>query len=670
MELTERVHSTSHVDSIMRRLHSLILALSASLLLAGCGGGGGGGSSSGGGNSGGGGDIGDSKFTAEQRDAAMDKVADKYDLLLQTNPSTAMEELATYTKTLPEFENAVAKDGTVVAHFKDHRPFIFADNFKGDARGVPAEPANMEMTAPTPVPSKFKAMLLQSNVDDTQGHTGYMAQMAEMLSKRGYSVTTIATIDVDTLKAAAQDLGVFYVHTHGARYWWHDMTDSREYGIFSDTRISDENEAKYTDDLKTGRLIYSRVKNKPMDPDGNRGRYCITSRFVSAYITLKDRGLAYVNACNSASSDASLLRQAFINKGAGVYIGYDGQTTDFGYEPAAYLFDRMLGANLAEAPKPAGRPFQLGEVWTKMALKKHAQNQGYNYLTDPVNGSTLLKFEAGLTMLTPNIRALKFIGRDQMLIVTDVPAGNTDVIVRIEGKEFPYVWQNGAIKVQLEKETKGYVQLEVEDRFSNKRPITSYKGVITYEQPIAPDGIGGDAKLTVKYNVHLRVDAYAIRNEVDGPLLNEGTPYYAAMDTTATYAYSGSIGPANFTGSGTFPFDHHAGPGNTFSTTGLVLANEKRMKIMVNFYEPVATIVSPVHSYDQIFAPNIGGWEFWDKLPVPGREIVYRGWYMNFDDNLNIQAKHYNGFENGLRMHTISWPQMHADPPYDPKVER
>src|SRR5687767_11835319 len=101
MELNERVSYAAHVSGIMRRLQGLFLALSAALILAGCGGGGGGGgSSSGGGNGGGGGDIGDSQFTADQREAAMDKVADKYDELLLANPSTAMEELATYTKTL------------------------------------------------------------------------------------------------------------------------------------------------------------------------------------------------------------------------------------------------------------------------------------------------------------------------------------------------------------------------------------------------------------------------------------------------------------------------------------------------------------------------------------------------------------------------------------------
>jgi len=599
----------------------------------------------------------------------MDKVAKKYEELLATNPSTAMEELATYTKTLPEFEAAKAIDGAVVAHFKDHRPFVFIDNFKSDVPGLPEEPVSREAGA-TPMPGNKPALLLQSNLDDTQGNAPYMAKISQMLSKRGYNPTSATKIDVETLKSAGQGLGVFYIHTHGTRFFWHDVADSQEYGLVTDTLVNDFNEQAYEHDLRTGRLIYSRVKSKPADADGNRGRYCITSRFVSHYLSFQDRGLVYINACSAATQEASWMRGAFIEKGAGTFIGYNGKTSIMCYPVAAYFFDRMLGANIAEPPTPAGRPFKIDEVWQAMSLKKHAAFPDYNYLRDPVCESDLMRQEAGTELLVPNIKGLKFFYNNYMAIMTDVPFGSKDVQVTINGQKFPYEWIDGQLIVQLESDTVGDVQLEVNGWFSNKRPIVSWKGLVTYEQPIVPGGFQGTAKLTVKYNIHLRADAYEMRNKPDGPLVNNESPFYAAMDTKASYEFSGTAGPATWTGSGTFPYGQHPGPGNLFGVTRLVLANEKRIKLLANFWEPVATIVGNGASVEQPYSPNLGGWEFHDLLPVPGREIVYRGWYMELDDNLNIKAKNYDGYENGILMHSIHWPQMQANTGFNSEIER
>lgn len=639
----------------------------ALLVLVGCGGGGGGGSSS---NGGGGGnnssDLGESKFTAEQRDAAMDRVADKYDQL-GANPETSMEQLAEFVKTQPEFADAKANDGTVVAHFKDGRPFVFVDNFRGDVLHSPA-PAEATLAASaSPVPGKTPALLLQLGIPDTQYHTPYQAQISQMLAKRGYSVTSLPRIDIDTLKTAAQNLGVFYIHTHGAELWWHDQFDTREYAIWTDTEVTDETEVKYADDIRKGRLVYTRAKNHPVDASNYKGRYCITSRFVAAYITMEPRGLAYINACNSASEMSTLMPMAFKSKGAGLYIGYNAKTTAFGYETAAYFFDRLLGANIAEPPTPAGRVFKLDEVWAKLKTKSHT-GESVDYLTDPLTGSSMIKMEFGTTMLTPNIKSLRFYYNDYMGIATDIPVGADDVKVTIDGQEFPYQWQNGQIMVKLDPDTKGYVMLEVNGHFSNKRPIVSYRGDVVYEQVLTPGVVG--PMLTVTYHLHLRCDAYALRNEVDGPLLDSDRSFWAAMDSTASYAFSGSAGPATWSGSGTFPYYDHASVGNTFGSGGVVEATKKRIKLMANFYEPVATISGSGGSFNQIYAPAVAGYEFKDPLPVPGRENVMRGWYLELDDNLNIKPRNYEGYLAGVVAQRVHWQGMQASPAYVATTER
>lgn len=631
--------------------------------LVGCGGGGGGGSSSGGGGVSTGDDLGPSQFTVAQRGAAMDRVAAKYDELGGT-PATAMPALAEYMRTQPEFADAEVNDDTVVAHFKDGRPFLFLDNFRSDVGNtIPADLPSAKSVAP--IPGKVPALVLQLGIEDTQHHTPFRTQIAEILSKKGYSVTDSSVIEVDALKAAPP-MGVFYIHTHGAEVWFRDRFDSREYAIWTNTLVNDENELKYEDDIRNGRLIYTRSKNNPHPDPNYHGLYCITSRFVAAYLSMAPRGVAYINACNSASTMSSLMQQAFRSKGAGLYIGHDGKTTPFGYETAAYFFDRLLGGNIAEKPTPAGRPFKVDEVWAKLQQKKHT-GETVNYLTDPVTQASVVKIDYGTTMLAPNIKFLRFFYNDYMGIATDLPVGADDVKVTIDGQEFPYQWQNGLIMVKLNSNTKGDVMLEVNGKVSNKRPITSYKGDVIYEQMLVP-GVEGP-KLTITYHLHLRCDAYAVRNELDGPLSDQDKSFYAAMDSTASYVFSGSVTGATWSGSGTFPYYDHATAGNTFGSGGLVETSHNRIRLMADFFEPVATISGNGGSIQQVYAPAVGGYEFNDNLPVPGRENVRRGWYLELDDNLNIKPRSYEGYLAGVVAQRVHWSGIQANPPLNPDME-
>lgn len=637
----------------MRYLGVLIVAL---LSLAGCGGGGvslgsGGGSEI---------DLGPSKYSAAQRTVAMDAVGVKYEELLTANPATALEKLAEFTRQRPEFASAEVNEGTVVAQFKDGRVFVFLDNFKGDAVPRP-EGRLITPTASVPIPGRPTALVFQQDIDDTQGHKPFLGQISQILGKGGYNVVTSQSFDIETVKAAGVNLGVFYVHSHGAEFWWNDKFETREYALMSDTLVNANNDARYEDDIRAGRLIYNRVRSVRDADSVYKGRYAITSRFISKYVTMAPRGVAYINACNSASQMSQLLRQTFMAKGAGLYIGYSAKTTDFGYEPAAFFFDRTMGANIHEPPTPLGRVFTVSDVWQKMGEKKHRLSPNFTYLQDPVIGSSLLKFETDTKMLTPNIRSLRFFLNDNMGIVTDAPVASDDLKVMIAGQHVPHQVQNGLIMVHLEPSMAGDVWLEANDRKSNKRPIVSWRGVVDYEQPIAP-GTGASAKLSVRFNLHLRADGLEVRSAVDGPLFDEGTPFYAASDSTATYTFSGSAGNASFSGAKTLAYGFPANATHPFSCTGYVLATEKRMRIYPTVFEPVATVTGPGGSFNQVYSPVPGAWEFWDQPAQPGREIISQGWVMDLDTDLSIKAKTYNGRIGGVTVSTIRWAQMTPSP--------
>lgn len=654
----------------MKTMRLSLLLLPALMALAGCAGSG----SAVGGNGGpintfnGTIDLGPSQFSGTQRSLAMTRIGNKYEDFMAIDPVTAMGRLASYVKTQPEFANAVVKTNTLICTFKDNRIFIFTDNFKDDVLGGrPPAPQGLsfdkESFAPvTATPGARKALVMQSSIEDTQGHTSTMSNIGQMLAKRKFAVTTSNNISVNGLKALGKDLALFYIHSHGAMYWWNNNTELRDYSIMTDTVVNDQNEALFADDIRYGRLAYTRPRSvRDEDPD-YKGRYCITSGFVRQYITMKG-GLVYINACDGGSIGATAMREAFAANGAGAYIGYNGKTTAYGYVPAAYFFDRLLGANIVEKVSPFGRVFTLKEVWDKMGKK---QQYGTSYLMDPQNRSPLLKWEYGMKVLTPNIKSLEFLMDDYMAINTDIPPTEPNIKVLIAGAHYPHTIYNGKLMVKLNPTTQGDVVLDVNGHISNERPITSWRAPVKYEMWIG----NSPAKLTVNYNLHLRADAYELRSEVDGEVANGGKPFYSATTSTASYQYSGNAGPATFTGSGPLKHGFPANPAHPFSCTGLVFAKDMYMRINPTFFTCRAIITSPAATVEQDFAPVAGFWEFWDQPFKPGWEIINQGWIMRLDTDLAIQAKTYEGRANGVLLYRISWPRVAASPGYDKDTER
>lgn len=627
---------------------------------------------------------GPSQFSTAERIAAMDRVELEYERLLKSNPSMALEALANFTRVQPEFEMAKASNGIVWARFKDGRVFVFLDNFDGNAKSSGAKALN-EARVPSRItanvlnpptlaaaatnsvlPATNTALLMRQDVEDTAGNDAGMNQIQQSLEKRGFVVDRRNTIKIEQLKAVSNLPSVLYIHAHGATWYWDNREETLEYSIMTDDLISSANDTLYKDDLSTGRLVYTRVRARRLDPnETTTGRYAVTGRFFAKYVKLAPNALVYMNACNSAESQATLFRQSL---GAGVYIGYDGSTTDFGYEPAAYFFDRLLGGNIAEPPKPHGRGFTLDEVWAAMPKRRHAQRPDVNYLTDPVNGSALRRFGNGLRLLAPNIKSLRFPGQDIMLIVTDVPPDEPDLRVKIGGKVVPHGAEGNHIRVQLDASMVGDVTLEVRSLRSNARVITSWRVPVTFRAWMAP-GSGETGNLTVNFDLHLRADAYEVRDTVDGPLREEGNAFYASMDSQARFAFGGTVGPGVYQGSGSLRY-HFTSGADTFSTTGYVHALERRMRLSPLVCCVNGQLVTPLGA--RPIQAGLGAAFEFNELsnPQPGREIVLVGWFMDLEPDLSIRARSVSNRLGGIEMSTISWPRTAATPTYRDSVER
>jgi hypothetical protein len=628
-------------------------------------------------------DLGESRFDAAARNAAIDRVAVEYERLLAAGGARPLDALATFVRAQPEFAAAGAEDGALWARFTDGRAFVFADNF----RALPAPAAPAPPTAPgvapapapasvvtasavsSPLPGAPRALVVQQDLPDTAGHTPTLEKISASLEKRGYVVQRASSVSVDGLKVAARNLGVFYFHGHGARWYWGDGQETREYALLTDALVSEEGEARYAEDVRRGRLVYS-YKREEREPGRKySGRYALTGRFVSAYFSLAPRALVYLNACNGGSDAARHMREAFLDGGAGLVLGYAGNTTTLGYAPAAYFFDRLLGGNLAEPPSPAGRPFRVDEVWAAMAGKRHADEGfgGVDYLTDPPNGSPLLRFGGATRALAPTIKALRFFRNDLMGVVTDAPLAGAQV--RVGGRVLPHQEHEGMLVVELGPDAHGDVVLEVDGVRSNARPVASWRGPVTLEQWMAPGVAGATAKLTVTYQLHLRADALAVRRAVDGALEEEGTAFYAASDSTASYAFSGSVEGATYGGSGPLALAFPATPG-TFSATGLVHATEGRVRLAPLFHSVSGTV--SVGGFSTPVGPvalQPAAFEYHDPAPVPGREVVGRGWFAPLSPDLSIAARTFSARVEGVEVARISWPRLAPELPLREGVE-
>jgi hypothetical protein len=237
------------------------------------------------------------------------------------------------------------------------------------------------------------------------------------------------------------------------------------------------------------------------------------------------------------------------------------------------------------------------------------------------------------------------------------------------------VEQDGMLIVKLPQGAAGNIEVEVNGIRSNPRPIVSWRGDLTYVNHLAPPLTApGSPRLTVTYHAHLRADPYGYRKEVDGPV-EDDTPaaFYAAMDSTAEFAYSGTATATDgsgttvtFSGGGPLTYEPLASPALSFELVGSPHPSEGRFRIGPRFSTlPGKAVTSDGGEVDVLTPP--GPFEFVD-LPTPGVLNVFMGWYMPLEPDGSIAPRTWTF--PAAEMFRLSWPRIQADPVLSDDVAR
>ncbi|MGB3067502.1 MAG: hypothetical protein WBC18_03105 [Ottowia sp.] len=552
-------------DTTRRQLLGRALTLGLGATVAACGGegnapGGGDGGGSGGGSGDGGGGSGG--FTVDQRSEATYRIAEKYEQLMTANTAAPFEALQAWVRQQPQFDEVGIGAGSLWARFTDGRYFLFTDNWRNKGVAPSFAPAAgpregdiaallSKAGAGKQVPGSDQAVLLKMMKDPASFSPEGDATLAKAkaaLEKRGWAVPAQHALTVDALKNIGQP-GLLYLNTHGAIFGTESGRDAyQDYSITTDTFISGELDKAYEDDLDNRRLIYHRDRSywAEIVEGKHRPKYAVTSFFISKYIQLAPHSLVILMLCEGGLPHAAVFRAALSNVGAAEIIAWQGNATAAGYRTVDALFDRMTGANANDPIAPANRAFDFEDVWAYLGAK--------GLLVNPASGepgsqpAPIKRFgPGGFDLTNPVITKLEVDWKDRLIIHGGF--GTEAGTVSVGGQNLPVAnWNADRIELMLPTApndppgSHGDVVVTARKRTSNVRPLTSWRGQIEYlQEELVMENATGKHTRQLLVDLHLRGDAYAIRELVDGPVEQNTSLLIAASDSQASYVVSGSI---------------------------------------------------------------------------------------------------------------------------------
>jgi hypothetical protein len=420
------------------------------------------------------------------------------ELVLQgMDVGSRVQAIAAFMTAHPQYEEAGfdLETGTAWGRQRDGTLHVFSGNRApalAAAAKTPASPMPKSSDVETTVP---RAFLAQSHLG-FGGSAGAVAQMRQYLSGKGWQVETPGA-GVKALMAA-KNVGFLYLD--GDSGWGKPKGEPgvRLYSIRTDTLVTPSREVEFDADRTLGRLAqYTGDSGFRAMVDGPIGpveisiedtRYAITERFVNAYMSFQPDSVVWINASFSNytgsyySSSASFI-QAFHNKNAAVYLGWDYSVLSDGqlresYKSATYFVDRMVGANLHPVKEnPPQRPFPYDLVLSDMRGK----------LLDRADVARLVaSTKAGLAnrpIFAPSIRYVTVDEAEGLLTLTG-EFGSPTPKVTVGGTELGLKqWFNSQIVAYLPfsgKGSNGDVLVEVNGVRSNARQLSDWTILLNY----------------------------------------------------------------------------------------------------------------------------------------------------------------------------------------------
>lgn len=514
------------------------------------------------------------EIPAEDRVAAFAQMHPEIEALLAAgaDPAAQNEAIAAYLETRPEFREVGVDTAasTVWAVFTDGRGLVIPNNLRlgvdsfsasvtaapepapSDAAprarvfnnqgSVPATPAARSDAAQlawttTEMPTATRARLVHSFSAGTafgDGATQAIGEIRPLLEEAGWTVVT-GGASVAELRAINGGDGYFYFNTHGGPGATWDNVRLPTFALQTGTVVTlfGETDSLTDADLDAGRLVYMWG-----DYDGSADnivpridlRYAITPKFVQHYMSFAPGAVVVLNACYSGNPKAEPndMVQAFRGRGASVVLGWTSLVNAYdAWHAAAYLTDRLAGANLYHAEASLHRPFPLDGVLEHMADENiDKSNNGYLRAIGPISG-------AGFGILRPTIERLQIdtagvpSGGMPFGALTihgtfgaDPGAANRRVFVRDAGSEVALQvlrWSADSLKVMpVTSPTAtgfvGDVVVEVRGVESNPRRLNGWLSVARYTFESA-----GTLEYRIEMEIAGRFDVDSIRTKPGDP---------------------------------------------------------------------------------------------------------------------------------------------------------
>jgi len=493
------------------------------------------------------------------------------------DPATRQDRLLAFVRGHPEFaDGGVTASGDVWAQFVDGGILVIASDLDDPDPGLlaatapPAQPALAAPPLAAPTRRPRAALLdLPGSGDVFLGtslgthYQGYLPTIAQMFTDRNDTVLGSDTASVDALTSFS-NLAVLYLNTHGVVLSRPGMTPTYVINTSTYRARDGSTDARYRADIADGSLLWFLARSWD-DVGGNpvasrHTTYAITPAFVRKHWSGKfaSNALVFVNSCNGASAAGAAFRQAVLDAGATVYAGWSERVRGSdAVDTAAYLFDRLLGANVFLPESPPQRPFPWQPVLANMQARVRS-NRSYpfdtSYPTPTVSSHLDIQgSDMGLGMLAPSIQSLQLDETNGTLQIAGM-FGDATGDALFESSKIPVtLWTAGLVVADVSGGgTSGAVKiLGAYGPDSNAAPLTEWRGSATYT--VQDSGLTA----TMSFQMHFRADVHGYRMAPGQAPVYPLQSFQQAMDSTGTYDFSGTyVSPDGFytetwSGSGT-----------------------------------------------------------------------------------------------------------------------
>jgi hypothetical protein len=559
-------------------------------------------------------------ITDVQRELALEKMRTRFGELVDGLPRIeAAERMVEFLKEQPEIKNAGASgDGNAWGRFVDGRSVVCVNN--RDVDSTIAFPLlksrflsviNDGNPNPSNIP-KSKTAIIFSTLPVPDGDYVYALTKAV-----GYESKKIYTIE--ELKQMGTP-GIFFAVGHAGM-------DSSDYGIWTNTQTSVENDQTYKADLNAHRLT-SCIASVGKDAAGKaimQKRYAFTSQFVKDYMRFSKNSLVCIDACATITHEDFI--ETFWNDtvNAGVYAGFWNLIDDklSGYTVNVF-FDRLLGTNAFKNPelpyyrggeKPPQRPFDWQSVYDWM------QSEKYDYGDFTVLSKPSGKAQGG--PLAPSIASMSVHPYDGTLtlygIFGDNPGGDGQVLVSdgrdaysLEISDWGYDEQVRMDKIVCAIPTDGsaacgHVMVKVRGIKSNITQLSRYKGDFTLTHDTG-DGRRYEVKLTLQFRTHLV--SYRLKPGGEPVYSQPKMVVFADMASTGESTANGAGSGIAWSGHYTGLYNNVDGSANTrsFICGAWFDPEHLKMQAYLSGYVDegiIQTAGTIVHKYAIIFGPDI-----------------------------------------------------------------